>query len=106
MKNTGQVEDEYGGWGDDGYQDSLSATYGAVKSAPTIPSGPPSSMPPAPTPVAALEPAPVAAPVPTPEPVQPTVPAGPPLPETGLPEGWSMDQWNAYGNQWLEQYGK
>ena len=30
LKNTGEEEDEYGGWGDDGYQDSLSATYGAV----------------------------------------------------------------------------
>ena len=98
LKNTGEEEDEYGGWGDDGYQDSLSATYGAVKSAPTIPSAPPTSMPPAPTPVAA--------PTPTPAPVETTSPAGPPLPESGLPQGWSMDQWNAYGHQWLEQYGK
>ena len=98
LKNTGEEEDDYGGWGDDGYQDSLSATYGAVKSAPTIPSVPPTSMPPAPTPVAA--------PNPTPAPVETTSPAGPPLPESGLPQGWSMDQWNAYGHQWLEQYGK
>jgi hypothetical protein len=25
------------------------------------------------------------------------------LPETGLPEGWSMEQWNAYGEMWLSQ---
>ena len=106
LKNTGEEEDEFGGWGDDGYQDSLSATYGAVKSAPTIPPAVPSSMPPAPTPVTTPAPAPVAAPAPTPEPIQPVTQAGPPLPESGLPQGWTMDQWNAYGHQWLEQYGR
>ncbi len=34
------------------------------------------------------------------------VPDGaPPLPLTGLPEGWSMDQWVAYGHIWWEQNG-
>ena len=28
---------------------------------------------------------------------------GPPLPATGLPEGWSMEQWEHYGHQWLAQ---
>ncbi|MBT5661002.1 MAG: hypothetical protein HOI79_02880, partial [Euryarchaeota archaeon] len=27
---------------------------------------------------------------------------GPPLPETGLPEGWTAEQWSYYGQQWLE----
>ena len=27
----------------------------------------------------------------------------PPLPETGLPEGWTMEQWQHYGEQWLNQ---
>ena len=27
--------------------------------------------------------------------------SGPPLPATGLPEGWTMEQWNYYGEQWL-----
>ena len=27
---------------------------------------------------------------------------GPPLPEGGLPEGWSMEQWEHYGQQWLD----
>lgn len=27
----------------------------------------------------------------------------PPVPEGGLPNGWSMDQWKWYGHQWLEQ---
>ena len=26
---------------------------------------------------------------------------GPPIPATGLPEGWTMEQWNYYGEQWL-----
>ncbi|RJU82729.1 MAG: hypothetical protein DWB99_03795 [Candidatus Poseidoniales archaeon] len=26
----------------------------------------------------------------------------PPLPQTGLPEGWTIEQWNYYGAQWLE----
>jgi len=28
--------------------------------------------------------------------------AGPPVPEDGLPEGWTMEQWQYYGKQWLE----
>jgi hypothetical protein len=27
---------------------------------------------------------------------------GPPLPESGLPEGWTMEQWEHYGHQWLD----
>ena len=27
----------------------------------------------------------------------------PPLPEGGLPEGWTMDQWRWYGHEWLEK---
>lgn len=26
----------------------------------------------------------------------------PPIPEEGLPEGWTTEQWNYYGQQWLE----
>ena len=48
---------------------------------------------------------------PTPVPVQPVAPviiapviptAGPQLPATGLPAGWTMDQWNYYGQQYLD----
>ena len=28
----------------------------------------------------------------------------PPLPESGLPEGWTMEQWQHYGEQWLNQH--
>ena len=30
-------------------------------------------------------------------------PQPPPLPPAGLPPGWTMEQWNAYGNMWLEK---
>ena len=33
---------------------------------------------------------------------QVSTPAGPPLPSTGLPDGWTMEQWNHYGQQWLD----
>ena len=29
--------------------------------------------------------------------------SGPPLPASGLPPGWSMAQWQAYGHMWLEK---
>ena len=39
-----------------------------------------------------------------PQPGPSTIPAtAPPLPATGLPPGWSMEQWNAYGQMWLEK---
>ncbi|HJM55605.1 MAG TPA: hypothetical protein QGI72_05100 [Poseidonia sp.] len=43
-----------------------------------------------------------------PEPVgETTIPdEAPPLPEEGLPDGWTMDQWRWYGHEWLEKYGK
>ena len=31
--------------------------------------------------------------------------AGPPLPESGLPDGWSMEQWIHYGQQYLDRLG-
>ena len=30
----------------------------------------------------------------------------PPLPEGGLPDGWTLDQWRWYGHEWLAKYGK
>ena len=35
----------------------------------------------------------------------PTPSEGPPLPASGLPEGWTMEQWEHYGQQWLDQQG-
>ena len=112
-----EEEDDYGGWGAEGYEGSVEATYGAVAAAPTVPVGgaayePPkavpnilSSMPPTP---AAMPPAPVpAAPAPAaPSPDLGTAETAPPVPAAGLPEGWTMDQWNVYGQMWLEQNGQ
>ena len=50
-----------------------------------------------PLPVAHPMPLPVAQPMPVPQ-----VPAGPPLPLTGLPAGWTMEQWQYYGQQYLD----
>ena len=30
----------------------------------------------------------------------------PPVPDEGLPEGWTMDQWKWYGAEWLAKQGK
>jgi hypothetical protein len=27
----------------------------------------------------------------------------PPIPESGLPDGWSLEQWNHYGQKWLDE---
>ena len=37
--------------------------------------------------------------------VLPTIHHAPPLPQQGLPEGWTMEQWEHYGHQWIEIYG-
>ncbi len=104
-----EEEDDYGGWGEEGYEESLQSTYGSVTAAPTVNSQgvftapepakmvPPVSMPPAAAPPAAEVPV---APAPAP------VVEAPPVPAEGLPEGWSMEQWNAYGQMWLEQNGR
>ena len=55
-----------------------------------------------PDPYAAYNPAPQPEPVSIPEPQPaPTPTMGPPLPATGLPEGWTMEQWQYYGEQYL-----
>ena len=33
-------------------------------------------------------------------------PSSPALPDTGLPDGWSMEQWQHYGQQYLDRLGK
>ena len=81
---TIEKEDDLDDWDDMMYQDSLTATYGAVAAAPTVPMAPP----PSPEPVAAPSVAPPA--------------AGPPLPPEGLPEGWTMEQWEHYGQKYLD----
>jgi hypothetical protein len=34
--------------------------------------------------------------------VQPATTQAPPIPATGLPQGWTMEQWQHYGAQYLE----
>ncbi|MEE3083588.1 MAG: hypothetical protein VX320_05855 [Candidatus Thermoplasmatota archaeon] len=51
-----------------------------------------------PPPSEPISPAPTAEPAPVPEPA-----AGPPLPESGLPEGWTMEQWEHYGEEYLRR---
>jgi hypothetical protein len=85
---TIEKEDDLDDWDDMMYQDSLTATYGAVAAAPTVPmSAPPSSEP-----MAIPDSAPPAAPS----------AGGPPLPPEGLPDGWTMEQWTHYGQQYLD----
>jgi len=65
----------------------------APKTMATLPASQPETPAQAAQPVAAT----VAAPMEAAQPVN----TGPPLPATGLPEGWTMEQWNYYGEQWL-----
>ena len=41
-----------------------------------------------------------------PAPQSPPAQVGPPLPPGGLPPGWTMEQWQYYGHQWLAQQGQ
>ena len=83
----------------------MQSTYGSVASAPTVTSQGVFSAPdpvkevPSVAPVAAapVAPAPVA---------EVPVAQAPPVPAEGLPDGWSMEQWEAYGQMWLEQNGR
>ena len=89
MVLNGGEEEEEEDWSEDGYEDNLSATYGAVAAAPTIGAMDYHK------PVPEIDSTPEIAP-----PVE--VPAGPPVPAAGLPEGWTMEQWGHYGQQWLD----
>ena len=106
-----EEEDDYGGWGEEGYEESLQSTYGSVASAPTVTSQGVFSAPDAVKEVPSVAPA-AAAPVAAapvaevPLAQSPAVAAAPPIPEEGLPDGWSMEQWDAYGQMWLEQNGR
>jgi uncharacterized membrane protein len=84
---TVEKDDDLDDWDDLMYEDSLTATYGAVAAAPTVPMSPP------PTPSAPVGEAPSA---------PPEASGVPPIPAEGLPAGWSNEQWNAYGQQYLD----
>ncbi|RJU89126.1 MAG: hypothetical protein DWC02_00470 [Candidatus Poseidoniales archaeon] len=79
-----------------------------IPAPPVVPSGrPPSALPAGRPPVAVPvgRPPAIVTPDPAPPP-KPEVPAGPPLPPSGLPPGWTMEQWQYYGHQWLAQQGQ
>ena len=85
MVLNSEEEDDTPDWSEGGYEDNLTATYGAVAAAPNVGSmekSIPEISPPAGSP--------------------PAVQTGPPVPAEGLPEGWTMEQWNHYGQQWLD----
>jgi hypothetical protein len=64
-----------------------------------MPPTPSKSLPSLPTP-AVPQPAPAVASVPA-----PAVNQGPPLPPGGLPPGWTMEQWQHYGQEWINRQG-
>ena len=84
---TVEKDDDMDDWDDLMYEDSLTATYGAVAAAPTVPMSPP------PSPAAPIAEPPSAAPVAS---------EGPPIPAEGLPSGWTEEQWKHYGQQYLD----
>ncbi len=65
---------------------------------------PPAGMPPAPAANKALPPLPQPTPAPQAPPPAPSA-AVPPLPPSGLPPGWTMEQWQHYGHEWLRRQG-
>ena len=68
---------------------------------------PPAGLPPKALPSLPVPAAPLPAPTPAPTPMVAQAPAaGPPLPPGGLPDGWTMEQWQHYGHQWLERSGQ
>lgn len=74
----------------------------------SLPAGlPPAGLPPAGMPPAGLPPAglPPAGLPPAPVKEVPPLPTGPPLPPGGLPNGWTMEQWQHYGEQYLQRMG-
>ena len=76
-----------------------------------LPAGmPPAGMPPSQAKPLPTLPLPVPTPAPNAQPTPVTAPApvpaqGPPLPPGGLPSGWTMEQWNHYGHEWLKRQG-
>ncbi len=40
------------------------------------------------------------------QPVMENIQSSPVVPESGLPDGWSMEQWHHYGQQYLDRMGK
>ncbi|MEC7600427.1 MAG: hypothetical protein VYB23_03180, partial [Candidatus Thermoplasmatota archaeon] len=56
--------------------------------------------------LAAVPPAPVNQPIPPPPVAAPDRTRPAPLPPTGLPDGWTQEQWNSYGWQYIDALNK
>lgn len=77
------------------------------KGLPPVGAALPTGRPPAIKPLPPLPSPAQAPPLPALPPLQaPVAAAGPPVPAEGLPEGWTMEQWQHYGQQWLVQNGR
>ena len=88
-----------------GYQSQLEATYGSVPEAPIVPEAGVPLPPPTHDPPSVETPSGVP-PESPPSAAAAELPAGaPPLPPDGMPAGWDMEQWQHYGQQYLEQHG-
>ena len=94
--NGGEEEEEIE-WEYGGYEDNITATYGSVAAAPNVStmanSAPQEPSNTEPTTTSANE-ADIAS--------SETQSQGPPIPSQGLPEGWTMEQWVHYGQEWLD----
>ena len=88
-----------------GYQSQLEATYGSVPEAPIVPEAGVPLPPPTQDPPSVATPSGIP-PESPPAAAAPELPEGaPPLPPDGMPDGWDMEQWQHYGQQYLEQHG-
>ena len=88
-------------------KDEIAAALAQSRDLPVPMAAPPAGLPPAGLPPAGKPPAglPPAGLPPTTIKEVPPLPAGPPLPPGGLPEGWTMEQWRHYGEQYLQRMG-
>ena len=93
-------------------QDEIAAALAQSMDLPIPAATPPAGLPPAGRPPVGSPPAgrppaglPPAGLPPTPIKQVPPLPTGPPLPPGGLPDGWTMEQWSHYGEQYLQRMG-
>lgn len=88
-------------------KDEIAAALAQSMDLPVPMAAPPAGLPPAGLPPAGKPPAglPPAGLPPTTIKEVPPLPTGPPLPPGGLPDGWTMEQWSHYGEQYLQRMG-
>ena len=79
----------------------VAAEMNAAKSVPTLAVPAPQQAPTPPAPAAPVTPIP-----PPPSTLGPDRSQPAPLPPTGLPDGWTQEQWNSYGWQYIDALRK